>query len=76
MENADSDLTMDMVRILLAKIQDESNTSPDKYPKFWITAKQYASEDGKNRLRKRSVLFFANMLIPIRMCLTLMKIYP
>ena len=52
MENADSDLTMDMVRILLAKIQDESNTSPDKYPKFWITAKQYASEDGRKQVAK------------------------
>lgn len=41
-----------MVRILLAKIQDESNTSPDKYPKFWITAKQYASEDGRKQVAK------------------------
>lgn len=41
-----------MVRILLAKIQDESNISPDKYPKFWITAKQYASEDGRKQVAK------------------------
>lgn len=43
MENADADLTMDMVRILLAKIQDETMTPPDSYPKFWVTNKQYDS---------------------------------
>ena len=32
MENADSDLTMDMVRILLAKIYDETVTSDTAYP--------------------------------------------
>lgn len=52
MENADSDLTMDMVRILLAKIQDESSTPLDKYPKFWITAKQYATEKGRHEVAK------------------------
>lgn len=34
MENADSDLTMDMVRILLAKIYDETVTSDTAYPPF------------------------------------------
>lgn len=34
MENADSDLTMDMVRILLAKIYDETVTSDTAYPHF------------------------------------------
>lgn len=47
MENADSDLTMDMVRILLAKIYDETVTSDTAYPHFWITPEQYKSEDGR-----------------------------
>lgn len=42
MENADSDLTMDMVRILLAKIYDETVTSDTAYPHFWITPEQYS----------------------------------
>ena len=73
MENADSDLTMDMVRILLAKIQDESNTSPDKYPKFWITAKQYASEDGRKQVAKEIRALFREYADSY---LTLIKIYP
>lgn len=45
MENEDADLTMDMVRILLAKIQDE--TSPGEYPKFWITEDAYHTQEGR-----------------------------
>lgn len=45
MENADFDLTMDMVRILLAKIQDEM--SAGDYPKFWITDAQYKTVEGR-----------------------------
>lgn len=45
MENEDFDLAMDMVRILLAKIQDE--TSPGVYPKFWITDEAFQTEEGK-----------------------------
>jgi type I restriction-modification system DNA methylase subunit len=44
MENADYDLTMDMVRILLAKIQDESE--PGTYPEFYVTADEYTSAEG------------------------------
>ncbi|WEV73048.1 N-6 DNA methylase [Bifidobacterium sp. ESL0790] len=47
MENADADLTMDMVRILLAKIQDETETSQEAYPQFWVTNKQYDSQEGR-----------------------------
>lgn len=47
MENADSDLTMDMVRILLAKIQDETMTADTAYPRFWVTQEQYGSSAGR-----------------------------
>ena len=39
MENEDFDLAMDMVRILLAKIQDE--TTPGEFPRFWITENDF-----------------------------------
>lgn len=45
MENEDFDLTMDMVRILLAKIQDE--TSPGLMPKFWITDEDFKTAEGR-----------------------------
>lgn len=48
LENEDFDLAMDMVRILLAKIQDE--TTSGVYPKFWVTKKQYESESGRREV--------------------------
>lgn len=45
MENKDFDLAMDMVRILLAKIQDE--TSPGDFPKFWITESDFKTTEGR-----------------------------
>lgn len=45
MENEDFDLAMDMVRILLAKIQDE--TSAGEYAKFWITNAEYRTKEGR-----------------------------
>lgn len=48
MENEDFDLTMDMVRILLAKIQDES--SPGEKPRFWITEDEFKTIEGKRRV--------------------------
>ena len=45
MENADYDLAMDMVRILLAKIQDE--TSPGKKPKFGISDSDFKTSEGR-----------------------------
>lgn len=47
MENEDYDLAMDMVRILLAKIQDE--TTPGEYPRFWITEQDFHTSDGRKR---------------------------
>lgn len=45
MENEDFDLAMDMVRILLAKIQDE--TSIGENPRFWITNSDYQTVEGR-----------------------------
>lgn len=47
MENEDFDLAMDMVRILLAKIEDE--TAPGSNPRFWITNTEYHSSEGRTR---------------------------
>lgn len=47
MENEDFDLAMDMVRILLAKIQDE--TTPGDYPRFWITENDFHTSEGRER---------------------------
>ncbi len=48
MENEDFDLAMDMVRILLAKIQDE--VSIGENPKFWITSSDYQTTEGRARV--------------------------
>lgn len=45
MENEDFDLAMDMVRILLAKIQDE--TTPGDFPRFWITESDFKTAEGR-----------------------------
>lgn len=47
MENEDFDLAMDMVRILLAKIQDE--TTPGDFPRFWITESEYKTAEGRKQ---------------------------
>lgn len=47
MENEDFDLAMDMVRILLAKIQDETTTG--NFPRFWITESEYKTAEGRKR---------------------------
>lgn len=51
MENQDFDLAMDMVRILLAKIQDE--TEPGEYPKFWITEQEFKTSEGRKKTAKK-----------------------
>lgn len=51
MENYDYDITMDMVRILLAKIEDESG--PGEYPAFYITQDEYESVDGRSAAATR-----------------------
>ncbi|GAA2847505.1 N-6 DNA methylase [Microbacterium arabinogalactanolyticum] len=51
MENYDFDITMDMVRILLAKIQDES--SPGEYPAFYISQEEYETTEGREAASTR-----------------------
>ena len=50
MENEDFDLAMDMVRILLAKIQDETSTGEN--PRFWITNTDYQTTEGRAKVAK------------------------
>ena len=56
MENEDFDLAMDMVRILLAKIQDE--TTPGEYPRFWITESDYQNSDGRKKVAENIQALF------------------
>lgn len=56
MKNEDFDLAMDMVRILLAKIQDE--TTPGEYPRFWITENDYHNSDGRKRVAENIQVLF------------------
>ena len=51
MENYDYDITMDMVRILLAKIEDESG--PGEYPSFYITQEEYETIEGRTQAASR-----------------------
>ncbi|MFZ2288928.1 MAG: N-6 DNA methylase [Halopseudomonas yangmingensis] len=51
MENYDYDITMDMVRILLAKIEDES--APGEYPSFYITQDEYETSEGRTKAATR-----------------------
>ncbi len=51
MENYDYDITMDMVRILLAKIEDESG--PGEYPSFYISQDEYESVEGREAAAER-----------------------
>jgi type I restriction enzyme M protein len=43
-DGEEEDLTMDMVRIMLAKAMDEESTEP--LPHFYCTAEEYTSADG------------------------------
>ncbi|SDS04679.1 Type I restriction enzyme R protein N terminus (HSDR_N) [Schaalia meyeri] len=51
MENFDYDITMDMVRILLAKIEDES--APGDYPAFYISQDEYENPEGREAAAQR-----------------------
>ena len=56
MENEDFDLAMDMVRILLAKIQDE--TTIGDYPRFWITDIDFQTSDGRKKAANNIQILF------------------
>lgn len=51
MENYDYDITMDMVRVLLAKIEDES--APGEYPAFYVTQREYETVEGRKEAAQR-----------------------
>lgn len=50
-EAEEEDLTLDMVRIILAKAQDEEK--PGDYPEFYCTPEEYSSEEGQSRVAVR-----------------------
>lgn len=55
-DGEEEDLTMDMVRIMLAKAMDEESTDP--LPNFFCSPEEYNSEDGLKEVQKRvSTLF-------------------
>jgi len=47
----EDDLTMDMVRIILAKTRDEEKES--EYPNFYCTPEEYSSHEGREQVAKR-----------------------
>ena len=49
----EEDLTMDMVRIILAKAQDEIADYPDDLPQFYVTEKEYRTPQGHAEVAKR-----------------------
>jgi len=53
----DDDLTMDMVRIILAKAMDEENES--ELPQFYCTPEEYNSEEGIKNVAERVQKLFA-----------------
>ncbi|MDH6180088.1 type I restriction enzyme M protein [Microbacteriaceae bacterium SG_E_30_P1] len=52
----EEDLTMDMVRIILAKAQDE--TESGEYPLFYVTSDEYSSSDGRASVAARVQALF------------------
>jgi type I restriction enzyme M protein len=53
------DLTMDMVRILLAKARDETRDGDD--PLFYCTGEEYPSDEGRHRVAARIQSLFAEV---------------
>jgi type I restriction enzyme M protein len=47
----EDDLTMDMVRLILAKAQDEENEG--EYPEFYCTPEEFLSEEGREKVALR-----------------------
>ena len=50
-EGEEEDLTMDMVRLILAKAQDEEQSG--EYPTFYCTPEEYSTEDGRSAVAER-----------------------
>lgn len=58
-DGEEEDLTMDMVRIMLAKAMDEESTDP--LPQFYCTPEEYTSADGIEAVAERINKLFENV---------------
>jgi hypothetical protein len=58
-DSEEEDLTMDMVRIMLAKAMDEEGTDP--MPSFYCTSEEYSSESGINSVKDRIAKLFEDV---------------
>lgn len=58
-DSEEEDLTMDMVRIMLAKAMDEEGTDP--LPSFYCSPEEYATEAGINAVKDRITKLFENV---------------
>jgi len=54
----EEDLAMDMVRIILAKAQDEIADYPDDLPRFYVTENEYRTPQGQAEVAKRVQTLF------------------
>jgi type I restriction enzyme M protein len=52
----EEDLTMDMVRLILAKAKDEENTAP--LPEFYCTPEEYRTNEGRRAVADRVQALF------------------
>jgi type I restriction-modification system DNA methylase subunit len=55
-DGEEEDLTMDMVRIILAKAMDEERTG--EYPDFYCTPEEYSTEEGRQDVSNRVHILF------------------
>ena len=58
-DSDEEDLTLDMVRIILAKAMDEER--PGEYPIFYCTAEEYSTEEGQAAAASRIYELFDNV---------------
>lgn len=58
-DSDEEDLTLDMVRIILAKAMDEE--LPGEFPLFYCTAEEYSTEEGQNAAATRVQELFENV---------------
>jgi type I restriction-modification system DNA methylase subunit len=60
-DGEEEDLTMDMVRMILAKAKDEE--SPDEFTTFYCTPEEYATPEGQAQVEQRVQDLFAKVVI-------------
>ena len=59
-DGEEEDLTMDMVRLILAKAMDEE--LPGEYPEFYCTPEEYSSDEGQKGVAKRISYLFEEVI--------------